>query len=307
MKIVFMGTPEFAVPSLNILLENGYDIPAVVTVPDKKKGRGLKESYSEVKAFALEKGLEVLQPEKLKDEVFVKQLTEIQPDLIVVVAFRILPREVYTIPKLGSFNLHASLLPKYRGAAPINWAIINGEEEGGVTTFFLQDKVDTGNIILQKKVRIDEDETAGTLHDKLSFIGKEAVLETVQKIESDSVQVSPQDDTLASPAPKIFKEDCKIDWNLPAEKIYNFTRGLSPYPTAWTTLDGAIMKIYLAGMAEIQSDGEPGSVQIEGKNIFVNTADKKLEITELQLEGKKRMFAPDFVNGLREKEGIKLE
>lgn len=302
-----MGTPEFAVPSLNILLENGYDIPAVVTVPDKKKGRGLKESYSEVKAFALEKGLEVLQPEKLKDEVFVKQLTEIQPDLIVVVAFRILPREVYTIPKLGSFNLHASLLPKYRGAAPINWAIINGEEEGGVTTFFLQDKVDTGNIILQKKVRIDEDETAGTLHDKLSFIGKEAVLETVQKIESDSVQVSPQDDTLASPAPKIFKEDCKIDWNLPAEKIYNFTRGLSPYPTAWTTLDGAIMKIYLAGMAEIQSDGEPGSVQIEGKNIFVNTADKKLEITELQLEGKKRMFAPDFVNGLREKEGIKLE
>ena len=307
MKIVFMGTPEFAVPSLNILLENGYDIPAVVTVPDKKKGRGLKESYSEVKAFALEKGLEVLQPEKLKDEVFVKQLTEIQPDLIVVVAFRILPREVYTIPKLGSFNLHASLLPKYRGAAPINWAIINGEEEGGVTTFFLQDKVDTGNIILQKKVRIDEDETAGTLHDKLSFIGKEAVLETVQKIASDSVQASQHDDTLASPAPKIFKEDCKIDWNLPAEKIYNFTRGLSPYPTAWTTLDGAIMKIYLAGMAEIQSDGEPGSVQIEGKNIFVNTADKKLEITELQLEGKKRMFAPDFVNGLREKEGIKLE
>ena len=302
-----MGTPEFAVPSLNILLENGYDIPAVVTVPDKKKGRGLKESYSEVKAFALEKGLEVLQPEKLKDEVFVKQLTEIQPDLIVVVAFRILPREVYTIPKLGSFNLHASLLPKYRGAAPINWAIINGEEEGGVTTFFLQDKVDTGNIILQKKVKIDEDETAGTLHDKLSFIGKEAVLETVQKIESNSVQVSPQDDTLASPAPKIFKDDCKIDWNLPAEKIYNFIRGLSPYPTSWTTLDGAIMKIYLAGMTEMQSDGEPGSVQIEGKNIFVNTADKKLEITELQLEGKKRMFAPDFVNGLREKEGIKLE
>lgn len=282
-----MGTPEFAVPSLNILLENGYDVPAVVTVPDKKKGRGLKESYSDVKTFALEKGLRVLQPEKLKDEEFVKQLTEIQPDLIVVVAFRILPREVYTIPKLGSFNLHASLLPKYRGAAPINWAIINGEKESGVTTFFLQDKVDTGNIILQKKVRIDEDETAGTLHDKLSFIGEEAVLETVQKIESDSVQVSPQDDTLASPAPKIFKEDCKIDWSLPAEKIYNFIRGLSPYPTAWTTLDGANMKIYLAGMTEMQSDGEPGSVLIEGKNIFVNTADKKLEITELQLEGKK--------------------
>ena len=301
-----MGTPEFAVPSLNILLENGYDIPAVVTVPDKKKGRGLKESYSDVKTFALEKGLRVLQPEKLKDEEFVKQLTEIQPDLIVVVAFRILPREVYTIPKLGSFNLHASLLPKYRGAAPINWAIINGEKESGVTTFFLQDKVDTGNIILQKKVRIDEDETAGTLHDKLSFIGEEAVLETVQKIESDSVQVSPQDDTLASPAPKIFKEDCKIDWSLPAEKIYNFIRGLSPYPTAWTTLDGANMKIYLAGMTEMQSDGEPGSVLIEGKNIFVNTADKKLEITELQLEGKKRIFASDFINGLRTTKELRL-
>ena len=301
-----MGTPEFAVPSLNILLENGYDVPAVVTVPDKKKGRGLKESYSDVKTFALEKGLRVLQPEKLKDEEFVKQLTEIQPDLIVVVAFRILPREVYTIPKLGSFNLHASLLPKYRGAAPINWAIINGEKESGVTTFFLQDKVDTGNIILQKKVRIDEDETAGTLHDKLSFIGEEAVLETVQKIESDSVQVSPQDDTLASPAPKIFKEDCKIDWSLPAEKIYNFIRGLSPYPTAWTTLDGANMKIYLAGMTEMQSDGEPGSVLIEGKNIFVNTADKKLEITELQLEGKKRIFASDFINGLRTTEELRL-
>lgn len=301
-----MGTPEFAVPSLNILLENGYDVPAVVTVPDKKKGRGLKESYSDVKTFALEKGLRVLQPEKLKDEEFVKQLTEIQPDLIVVVAFRILPREVYTIPKLGSFNLHASLLPKYRGAAPINWAIINGEKESGVTTFFLQDKVDTGNIILQKKVRIDEDETAGTLHDKLSFIGEEAVLETVQKIESDSVQVSPQDDTLASPAPKIFKEDCKIDWSLPAEKIYNFIRGLSPYPTAWTTLDGANMKIYLAGMTEMQSDGEPGSVLIEGKNIFVNTADKKLEITELQLEGKKRIFASDFINGLRTTKELRL-
>ncbi|MCB0725340.1 MAG: methionyl-tRNA formyltransferase [Ignavibacteriae bacterium] len=306
MRIVFMGTPEFAVPSLNILLENGYDVPAVVTVPDKKKGRGLKESYSDVKTFALEKGLRVLQPEKLKDEEFVKQLTEIQPDLIVVVAFRILPREVYTIPKLGSFNLHASLLPKYRGAAPINWAIINGEKESGVTTFFLQDKVDTGNIILQKKVRIDEDETAGTLHDKLSFIGEEAVLETVQKIESDSVQVSPQDDTLASPAPKIFKEDCKIDWSLPAEKIYNFIRGLSPYPTAWTTLDGANMKIYLAGMTEMQSDGEPGSVLIEGKNIFVNTADKKLEITELQLEGKKRIFASDFINGLRTTKELRL-
>src|SRR5690606_2814596 len=195
------------------ILKNGYEIPAVVTVPDRKKGRGLQESYSDVKSYALEKGLRVLQPEKLKDEEFVQALKDIAPDVIVVVAFRILPKEVYTIPKLGSFNLHASLLPKYRGAAPINWALINGETETGVTTFFLQDKVDTGNVILQKKVKIDEDDTAGTLHNKLAFIGKEAVLETVRKIEAGDVKIFPQDDALASPAPKIFKDDCRIDWN----------------------------------------------------------------------------------------------
>jgi methionyl-tRNA formyltransferase len=306
MKIVFMGTPEFAVPSLNILLENGYEIPAVVTVPDRKKGRGLVESYSDVKKFALEKGIKVLQPEKLKDEDFISELRALEPDLIVVVAFRILPREVYTIPKLGSFNLHASLLPKYRGAAPINWAIINGEKETGVTTFFLQDKVDTGNIIIQRKVRIDEDETAGTLHDKLSYIGKEVVLETVKRIESDDVGVMPQDDALASPAPKIFKEDCKINWDAPAEKVYNFIRGLSPYPTAWTTLDGKNVKIYLAGEIEMKAGSSPGTIHIDGKKIFVDTADEKLEITELQLEGKKRVFASDFVNGLQETGGLKF-
>lgn len=301
-----MGTPEFAVPSLNILLENGYEIPAVVTVPDRKKGRGLVESYSDVKKYALEKDLKVLQPEKLKDENFISELRALEPDLIVVVAFRILPSEVYTIPKLGSFNLHASLLPKYRGAAPINWAIINGEKETGVTTFFLQDKVDTGNIIIQRKVRIDEDETAGTLHDKLSYIGKEVVLETVKRIETDDVGVMPQDDALASPAPKIFKEDCKINWDAPADKVYDFIRGLSPYPTSWTTLDGKNVKIYLAGEIEMKSDSSPGTIHIDGKKIFVDTADEKLEITELQLEGKKRVFASDFVNGLRETEGLKF-
>jgi len=306
MKIVFMGTPEFAVPSLNILLENGYEIPAVVTVPDRKKGRGLVESYSDVKKYALEKGIKVLQPEKLKDENFISELRALEPDLIVVVAFRILPREVYTIPKLGSFNLHASLLPKYRGAAPINWAIINGEKETGVTTFFLQDKVDTGNIIIQRKVRIDEDETAGTLHDKLSYIGKEVVLDTVRRIEADDIGVFPQDDALASPAPKIFKEDCKINWDAPVEKVYNFIRGLSPYPTAWTTLDGKNVKIYLAGEIEMKAGSSPGTIHIDGKKIFVDTADEKLEITELQLEGKKRVFASDFVNGLQETEGLKF-
>lgn len=301
-----MGTPEFAVPSLNILLENGYDIPAVVTVPDRKKGRGLVESYSDVKKFALEKNIKVLQPEKLKDEDFVSELKAIAPDLIIVVAFRILPREVYTIPKLGSFNLHASLLPKFRGAAPINWAIINGETETGVTTFFLQDKVDTGNIILQKKVEIDDDETAGTLHDKLSVVGKYAVLETVKLIESDKAEVHPQDNTLASPAPKIFKEDCKINWNAPVEKVYNFIRGLSPYPTAWTTLDGKNVKIFLAGETGMTNTNDPGTIVIDGKKMFVNTQNEWLEITELQLEGKKRVFASDFVNGLRETEGLRF-
>jgi methionyl-tRNA formyltransferase len=307
MKIVFMGTPEFAVPSLNILLENGYEIPAVVTVPDRKKGRGLVESYSDVKKFALEKNIKVLQPDKLKDEDFVNELKRLAPDLIVVVAFRILPREVYTIPKLGSFNLHASLLPKFRGAAPINWAIINGEKESGVTTFFLVDKVDTGNIILQQKVRIDVDETAGTLHDKLSGIGKNVVLETVKLIESGNVEIKPQDDSLASPAPKIFKEDCKINWDTPAEKTYNFIRGLSPYPTAWTTLDKKIVKIYLAGETGMKSTSEPGSIHIDSKKIFVDTADKKLEITELQIEGKKRVFAVDFVNGLKNTSNLKFK
>ncbi len=301
-----MGTPEFAVPSLDILLKNGYDIPAVVTVPDRKKGRGLQESYSDVKSYALEKGLRVLQPEKLKDEEFVQALKDIAPDVIVVVAFRILPKEVYTIPKLGSFNLHASLLPKYRGAAPINWALINGETETGVTTFFLQDKVDTGNVILQKKVKIDEDDTAGTLHNKLAFIGKEAVLETVRKIEAGDVKIFPQDDALASPAPKIFKDDCRIDWNQSAEKVYNFIRGLSPYPAAWTTLDGKNVKIFLGGETGMTSTNEPGTIIIDGKKIFVNTFNEWLEITELQLEGKKRIFAPDFVNGLRETEGLRF-
>lgn len=307
MKIVFMGTPEFAVPSLNILIENGYDIPAVVTVPDRRKGRGLVESYSDIKKYAIEKNIKVLQPEKLKDEDFVNELISIAPDLIVVVAFRILPREVYTIPKFGSFNLHASLLPKYRGAAPINWAIIKGEKESGVTTFFLQDKVDTGNIILQRKVKIDDDETAGTLHDKLSAIGKNTVLDTVKLIESGKIDVQSQDDSLASPAPKIFKEDCKINWNAPADEVYNFIRGLSPYPTAWTTLEGKNVKIYIAGETEMKAASEPGTLHIEGKHIYVDTKDEKLEITELQLEGKKRVFAVDFINGLQQPENLRFQ
>lgn len=307
MNIVFMGTPEFAVPSLDILLKNGYDIPAVVTVPDRKKGRGLKESYSALKEYALGKGLKVLQPEKLKDEDFVREVQQLQPDIIVVVAFRILPREVYTIAKYGSFNLHASLLPKYRGAAPINWAIINGEKESGVTTFFLQDKVDTGNVILQKKVSIDEEDTAGTLHDKLMEIGKEAVLETVKIIEEGKVEVKEQDDSEASPAPKIFKDDCRINWDDDAEKVYDFVRGLSPYPASWTMLEGKSMKIYFTQKTDVSSNAEPGVIEIDGKRMLVNTGSEKLEVTELQPEGKRRMKAEDFVNGLRKTEGLRFE
>ena len=251
--------------------------------------------------------MKVLQPEKLKDEDFVRELQQLQPDIIVVVAFRILPREVYTIAKYGSFNLHASLLPKYRGAAPINWTIINGEKESGVTTFFLQDKVDTGNVILQKKVSIDESDTAGTLHDKLMEIGKSAVLETVKIIEEGAVEVIEQDDSESSPAPKIFKDDCRIDWGEDAGKIYNFVRGLSPYPAAWTMFDGKSVKIYFTQKTDNDSNAEPGVLEIDGKSILVNTGSEKLEITELQSEGKRRMKAEDFVNGLRETEGLKFE
>ena len=221
-----MGTPDFAVPSLEILLKNNFTVSAVVTTPDKPRGRGQQVSFTPVKEFALKHSITVLQPDSLKDPLFISQLTALQPDLFVIVAFRILPKEVYTIPEKGSFNLHASLLPKYRGAAPINWAIINGDNESGVTTFFLQDKVDTGNIILQSRVPIIGEMSAGELHDALSDIGSKAVLETVQLIESGNADAKQQDNTVASPAPKIFKETCRINWNQPMETVHNFIRGL---------------------------------------------------------------------------------
>lgn len=298
MKIVFMGTPEFAVPSLDILLKNNYDIVGVVTVPDKRKGRGRTMQYSDVKKFAIEKNLFLLQPEKMKDPSFVKEIENLQPDLIVIVAFRILPREIFTIPKYGSFNLHGSLLPKYRGAAPINWAIINGEKETGVTTFFLKETVDTGNIILQKKIPINDDDDAGIIHDKLSKIGAETVLETVRLIEKGNVNVTLQDNSLASPAPKIFKEDCKINWVQSSAKIYNFIRGLSPYPASFTHLDNKIVKIFKSGLTNRQVTSSPATIYIEDKKLFVNTNDYMIEILELQPEGKKRMSANDFINGI---------
>ncbi len=297
MNIVFMGTPSFAVPSLKLLCDSGYDISAVVTVPDRQKGRGQKLQPSEVKIAANELGLKILQPEKLKDENFVKELKSLEPDLIIVTAFRILPPEVYKIPKYGSFNLHASLLPKYRGAAPINWAIINGEKETGVTTFFLQDKVDTGNIILQKRTDIADTDNFGTLYERLSQIGAELTIETVRSISEEKTEIQKQDDSLSSPAPKIFKDDCKINWNDLSDNIFNFIRGLSPYPTAFTFLDGKVLKIYDCEISSIQSE-KPGIMFIKEKSLYISTKDNCLKINSLQLEGKKRMPASYFINSL---------
>lgn len=293
-----MGTPQFAVPSLNILLKSHHTISAVVTVPDKKQGRGLKLSESDVKKFALENSLNILQPEKLRDPLFAEQIKALNPDLIIVVAFRILPKEIYTIPKYGSFNLHASLLPKYRGAAPINWAIINGEKESGVTTFFLQDKVDTGNIIQQNYCEIETTDDAGTLHDKLMELGALTVYSTVNLIEQfgENVPVQNQNDTEATPAPKIFKEDCKIDFTKPAGTVYNFIRGLAPYPAAYMLHKDKSVKVFKTMLTDMNSI-EAGKLTTEGGKLYVSCSDKQLEVLELQPEGKKRMNAKEFLNG----------
>jgi methionyl-tRNA formyltransferase len=293
-----MGTPQFAVTSLDILIKNGHEIAAVVTVPDKPKGRGQKLGISEVKQYALDNNLKILQPIKLRDENFLNELRALQPDLIIVVAFRVLPAVIFDIPKYGIFNLHGSLLPKYRGAAPINWAIINGDKETGVTTFFLKEIVDTGNIILQAKVEIGENDTFGIIYDKLSAIGADLVLETVREIEKGEVKIQEQKDEHSSPASKIFKENCRIDWSKSSKEIHNFVRGLSPHPTAWTTLDEKVLKIYLTMKTDTASNSPAGTLLKEGKKLFVNTYDNLLEILELQLEGKKRMKAIDFLNGM---------
>lgn len=236
MKIIFMGTPEFAVASLDALVQNNYNVVAVVTVPDKPAGRGQQIQQSAVKKYALENRLPILQPEKLKDEQFVAQLKELQADLQIVVAFRMLPEVVWNMPPLGTYNLHGSLLPKYRGAAPINWAIINGETESGVTTFKLKHEIDTGNMLFQAKAPINKDTTAGELHDALMHIGADLILKTVKAIENNDYKLLPQDDSQSIHAPKIFKETCKINWNNKAEQIHNLIRGLSPYPAAYAEL-----------------------------------------------------------------------
>ncbi|MCX6160743.1 MAG: methionyl-tRNA formyltransferase [Ignavibacteriae bacterium] len=305
-KIVFMGSPSFGLPALKSLIDAGYTVPAVVTVPDKQKGRGQILQFSDVKNFAVENNLPFLQPESLKDENFISELKKLCADLFVVIAFRILPESVFTVPRLGSVNLHASLLPKYRGAAPINHAIINGEKETGVTTFFLEKKIDTGNIILQKTLPIRDEDDFGTMYGKLSDMGSGVILETVEAIQSGSVSLRLQSDAEASPAPKIFKNDCRIDWNKSALNVHNLIRGLSPVPCAFTHLEGKVLKVYKSFLTSDTSDSDPGTVNVINKKLFVCTADKKLEIIELQTEGRKRIPASDFVNGLHKDSVLKL-
>lgn len=303
MKIVFMGTPDFAVASLKALVESGScEVVAVITAPDKPSGRGLVMNETPVKKYAVSQGIPVLQPEKLKNLNFLEELRSYQADLQIVVAFRMLPELVWNMPRLGTFNLHGSLLPQYRGAAPINWAVINGETETGVTTFFLQHEIDTGNVIFAEKTPILPEDNAGTIHDKLMEIGASLVVKTVKAIEAGNYPQIPQDMSAElKSAPKIFKETCQIDWNLSAERIHNFVRGLSPYPAAWTTLNDKACKIYKTEIGEIANDSaEIGSFKTDGKTYLdFRSIDKWIKIKELQLEGKKRMGIEEFLRGFR--------
>lgn len=298
-----MGSPDFGIPAFKKILESGYDVPAVVTVPDKQKGRGLKVQYSDVKKFALEHNIEVLQPESLKDESFIQNLISLGPDLFVVIAFRILPAEILNIPKSGSINLHASLLPRYRGAAPINWAIIKGEQISGLTTFFLDNKVDTGNVILQKEIPIGINDTFGDVYYRMSDAGSGLLIETLELIKSGNFKLQKQDSNLVSKAPKIFRKDCQINWNDTALNVHNFIRGLSPVPSAYTTHNNKTYKILKSSLTQ-NASAIPGKLFASGKNLFVGTTDFDVEILQLQPEGKKPMSASDFINGMNRSEEI---
>jgi len=296
MNIIFMGTPDFAVPSLQKIFTSRHKISAVVTAPDKERGRGQIVSVTPIKDFALKNNLPVLQPNKLNNPEFIKALKDLNPDLIVIVAFRILPREVFTIPKFGSFNLHGSLLPKYRGAAPIQWAIINGDKKTGITTFALEDKVDTGNYFLQKEIGISDEDNFGAIHDKLSILGGDAVLETIDMINGGKYVLHVQDNSLASPAPKITKETGHIDWNKPAREINNLIRGLSPYPGAYFFHKDKIVKIYKS-IVDTNKELFPGEIFSTKDDLIIGCGINSLRINELQIEGKKRMSVVDFLHG----------
>ena len=318
LRIVFMGTPEFAVETLQALVENGYNVVAVVTQPDKPVGRHQTEMQpSQVKQYAVAHSLPVLQPEKMKDPAFVEQLRSYRANLQVVVAFRMLPEVVWAMPEYGTFNVHAALLPQYRGAAPINWAVINGETETGVTTFFLDHDIDTGRIIMKKPFAIPDDADVEYVYDGLMHLGAELCLETLDAIiaADGHPETVAQDNVLdglpIKSAPKIFKETCEIDWTKSAKQVYDFVRGLSPVPGAWTTLVAAdgketVLKVWKTRKTGKQGRGA-GTISIEGKTLCISAQDELLEIVELQLAGKKRMLARDFLNGMKDVESYKIK
>ncbi len=301
-KIVYYGTPEFACAGFEALIQAGYRVVAAVTAPDRPAGRGLKPRYSALKQMALEKGIPVLQPEKLKSEEFLTQLRELQPDLQVVVAFRKLPPQVWALPPMGTFNLHASLLPAYRGAAPINWAIINGETQTGVSTFFINDKIDEGNIIAQKTAPIYSDDNFGTLHDRLMELGAELIVQTVRAIVGGRVQPIEQPQDANSPqAPKIFKPDCQINPQKTAKQLYDFVRGLAPYPAAWIDFYGKTLKVFAARISQkTPSQNDKDLFFSDGKTFLaLKTADSALELLEVQLEGRNKMTIEEFLRGFK--------
>jgi methionyl-tRNA formyltransferase len=306
LRIVFMGTPEFAVASLDALVNAGCNIVGVITAPDKPAGSGLKLQESAVKKYAVEKNLKVLQPEKLKNPQFLNELKSLHADLQVVVAFRMLPEVVWNMPATGTINVHASLLPQYRGAAPINWAVINGEKDSGVTTFKLKHEIDTGDILLQEKIAIEENETAGELHDKLKELGAQVLVKTVQGLADGTLKEKPQSEILnfksgtVKHAPKIFTETCKIDWSKSVNEVHNLIRGLSPFPGAFTQLSDKLLKIYRSEKESKQPTICPGEFQTDGKTFFkFACSDGFIAVKELQLEGKKKMNLEDFLRGYK--------
>lgn len=322
MRIVYMGTPEFAVEPLRQLLDNGYDVVGIITMPDKAIGRHHDTLQpSPVKKFYLdqhleEKGIKLLQPEKLKEEGFLEELRSLEADLQIVVAFRMLPEVVWDMPRLGTFNLHTALLPQYRGAAPMNWAVINGDKETGVTTFFLDHDIDTGRIIMQERCPIHETDNVGDIHDRLMELGSQLVLKTVRAIQDGTATSVPQEQFMTDEplrhAPKIFKETCRIDWSAGLRPVYNFVRGLSPYPAAWTQLvseDGKIqdVKVYATHCEEAAHDHAPGTLRVDGNSLAVATPGGWLYIDELQVAGKKRMATADFLRGARIADGMRFE
>lgn len=312
-----MGTPDFAVESLRQLVEGGYNVVGVITMPDKPAGRGHKIQYSPVKQYALEKQLPLLQPERLKDEEFLEALRAWKADLQIVVAFRMLPEVVWNMPRLGTFNLHASLLPQYRGAAPINWAVINGDTETGITTFFLKHEIDTGEVIQQVAVPIADTDNVEVVHDKLMMLGGKLVVETVEAILNDTVKTIPQEEMAVvgelRPAPKIFKDTCRINWNQPVKKVYDFIRGLSPYPAAWSELitaegETVVLKVFESEKVYEPHQLEVGTVLTDGKKYLkVAVPDGFVSLLSLQLPGKKRLKTDELLRGYRLADGCKMK